>query len=377
MKMNKLYIKSNIVIAILFSLAIASYLIVENTMTYVKQDYFDEKYEASKLTKDALDYIKKYRLKNAVFIDNLNDPNETALIGQKYTQITTGSGSLPIKLSTTNPNFAALVVQLLKDADVKKGDNVAVCMTGSFPALDIATLCAMEVLEVNPIVIMSTTSSSWGANNPDFTVIDMISLLHSSSFFKLKQRYASIGGNQDIGMSLSKKGRQLAVDAIGRNGFQLINNGNLKDNIAERIKIINEEVSKNIKPIKAFINVGGGVASLGSTNNGSAIPSGLTKNLKLRKIPDKLGVVYEMAKQDVPIIHLLHIEKLMKKYDLPKNPIPLPELGSGELFYLYKYNMKIVLAVTFFLFSIIGVFVYIDRKNNKLGDDIISDEIQI
>ncbi len=375
MKLNKLYIKSNLVVSILVICAIVSYIIVENTMTFSKQDYFDEKIEAVNLTKDALDYIKQYRLKNAVFIDNINDPNETGIIGQRYSQITTGSGSLPIKLSTTNPNIAAMVVQLLKNADVKEGDYVAVCMTGSFPALDIATLCAMDVLKANPIVIFSTTSSSWGANDPDFTIIDMVSFLHKASIIKLKHRYASIGGNQDIGMSLSKKGRKLALASIERNGFSIINKGSLQANIDERMRIITKELGKN--KLKAFINVGGGIASLGSTDNGFSIKSGLNKDIKLSKISDKLGVVYEMAQQGLPIIHLLHLEKLLKKYDIPINPIPLPEIGKGELFYVFKYDMKIVLLVTGSLFMIIGLFVYIDRKNHKLGNDIISDEIQI
>ena len=67
----------------------------------------------------------------------------------------------------------------------------------------------------------------------------------------------------------------------------------------------------------------------------------------------------------------------MKANDLAINPVPLPEVGEGELFYIFKYDMKIVIAVTVILLFAIAFFVYFDRKNYKLGDDIISDEIQI
>ena len=373
--MSKLHINSNLVIIILAALSIMSYLVVENTMSFVKQEHYELKLEAAKQTKKALAHIKNHHLKEVVFVDNINDPNETGLIGQKYSQITTGSGSLPIKLSTTNPNFSALIIQLLKDADLEKGDNVAVCLTGSFPALDIATLIALEKMHVNPIVIASTTSSSWGANNPDFTILDMISSLKKASLLKLDYQYASIGGNQDVGMSLSNKGRTLIKEAIERNGLTLLNKGDLLLNIKERIRIIDQEA--NGKPVKLFINIGGGIASVGSKANKNAISSKLSKNVKLKSFPDKYGVVYEMAKRNVPIINLANIESLMKKHGLPVNPIPLPEVGTGDLFYTYKYNLPIVLTATILLFIAIGIFVYIDKRNNQLGDSIISDEIQI
>lgn len=373
--MNKLDIKSNLVISILAVLAIASYFIVENTMSYVKLDFFEEKLEAAQKTKEALTYLKNHRLKNVLFVDNINDPNETGLIGQRHSQITTGSGSLPIKLSTANPNFAALAIQLLKDADVKEGDYVAVCMTGSFPLLDIATLIAIEEIKANPIVITSTTSSSWGANDPDFTILDMITTLQEASLLNFEYEYASIGGNQDVGMSLSNKGRELIKEAIKRNNLQLLNKENLLLNIEERMRII-DSLSEN-HSINLFVNIGGGIASVGSNANKNAIKAGLHKDLKLIDIPDKYGVIYEMVKRDVPILHLGNIGTLIKKYNLPVNPVPLPEVGDGKLYYAYRYNIPIVIMATIILFIAIGVFVYIDKKNNALGKNIISEEIQI
>jgi len=373
--MKKLHINSNIVISILAILSILSYLVVENTMSFVKEDYYDLKVKAAKQTKEALHHLKEVQYKNVVFVDNLNDPNETGLIGQKYSQITTGSGSLPIKLSTTNPNIAALVVQLLKDADVSVGDQVAVCMTGSYPAVDIATLIAIEEIGAKPLVIASTTSSSWGANNPEFTILDMITSLQKANLLKFTYQDASIGGNQDIGMSLSNKGRNLIKEAITRNKLTLLNKGNLEENIIERLRLFDEKPTE--KPIKLFINIGGGIASLGGKDNKNAILAGFHKNLKLKQFPKKMGVMYEMVKRDISVIQLVNIENLLKKYGLPINPVPLPEIGKGKLYFAYKYNLVIVSLATILLFIAIGIFVYIDKKNNQLGDNIISDEIQI
>ncbi len=374
--MKKIHIKSNFVIGILTIMSIVSFLIVEHTMKYVKQDYFNEKIKATQITKNAIQFLKDYRSENILFIDNINDPNETGIIGQKYTQITSETGSLTLKLSATNPNFAALTVQLLKEAGIKEGDHVAVCMSGSFPVLNLATLAALDVLKTEPIVIFSVASSSWGANDPDFTFPDMITVLKKANYFKnLDIKYASMGGIEDMGMSLSKKGRQLIIEAIDRNKLILINKGSLQANIDERIKII-DEFSEG-ETVKAFINIGGGLGSLGSAKNGDAIPSGFNKTIKLKKIPDKTGVIYEMAKRGVPIINYSNLDKLIKTYHLPVNPVPLPDVGEGELFFIYKYDIKIVVITTIALITAILFFVYFDRKNHRLGNDIIADEIQI
>ena len=372
---KKLHIKSNLVIGILAVLSILSYLVVENTMSLQKLDYFQDKIEASKTTKKAMRIIKNHRLKNVVFIDKINDPNETGIIGQRHSQITTGSGSLPVKLSTINPNFSGVVVQLLKDAKVKEGDHIAVCMTGSFPALDIATLIAIEQLKIKPILIASTTSSSWGANDPNYTILDMVTTLQKADILKLTYQYASIGGNQDIGMSLSNKGRELIKQAIERNHLKLLNKDDLLLNIKERMRIIDHDRGNN--PIKAFINIGGGIASLGSNANKKKLKAGLSKKIKLKDFPDKYGVAYEMAVREVPIINLANVSELMRKFDLPKNPVPLPEIGDGKLYYALRYNLPIVATATLFLFSMIGLFVYIDKRNNELGNDIISTEIEV
>jgi len=68
---------------------------------------------------------------------------------------------------------------------------------------------------------------------------------------------------------------------------------------------------------------------------------------------------------------------LMKIYQLPVNPVPLPQPGKGKLYYDYRYNLQKVGISTLVLLSILGMFIYLDKRRHKLGDDIISEEIQI
>ena len=124
--MYKFRAKSNIVLSALSLLSLLAFIAVENSKIDVEQDWYSEKLKAASLAKKAAETLKDYRLEKGVFIDDVNDPNQTALIGQEYTQITTDRGYIEAKLSSTNPNFAAVIVQLLEDAGVNEGDNVAV-----------------------------------------------------------------------------------------------------------------------------------------------------------------------------------------------------------------------------------------------------------
>ncbi len=72
------------------------------------------------------------------------DVNRTGLIGLETSPITTTLGNLEAKRTTTNPDFAALLVRLLAEAGVKRGETIAVGASGSFPALIVAALSAAK-----------------------------------------------------------------------------------------------------------------------------------------------------------------------------------------------------------------------------------------
>lgn len=366
--MYKFRAKSNIVLIVLTFLSLLAFIAVENSKVDVKQEWYNEKLEAAQLSQLAANYLKNYRLEKGVFIDVINDPNQTALIGQEYTLVTTDRGYIEAKLSTTNPNFAAVIVQFLKDAGLKDKDNVAVAMTGSFPGLNISVLAALETLNLKPIIISSVGASNWGANDPFYTWLDMENILNKSNIFHSRSVAASIGGGSDIGRGLSPEGRNLITNAIERNNIEFINEKYLEKSIARRMEIY-DKFSQG-QTIKAYINVGGGIASLGNTINGKLIPPGLTQYLPMRNFPVR-GVIIQMGQQEIPIIHLLNISQLLTKYGLPDSPVPLPEPGVGEIFIQKKYSIIVTSIATLFLVIVI-IFVYFgERKHHRLGTDAV------
>jgi len=364
--------KSNIILGLLFLLSLLAFIVVEKGKKDVKQDYYNEKLEAAMLSQEAAAYLKNFRLENSIFIDDVNDPNQTALIGQEYTLITTDRGYIEAKLTATNPNFAALIVQLLKDAGLEENENVAVAFSGSFPGLNISVMAALEALKLNPIVITSVGASNFGANDPYFTWLDMESLLNNSGIFHNKSVAASIGGGQDIGRGLSPQGRELIIKSIERNGSEFIHEKHLENSISRRMEIYDK--FSGGKPVKAYINVGGGIASLGNTINGQLIHSGLTEHLPMSNFPLQ-GVIIQMGRKGIPIIHILNISQLATKFGLPLNPVPLPEPGEGGIFIQEKYNLVITSIATAFLITVI-IFIYLaERRRHRLGTDVVNTNI--
>ncbi len=93
------------------------------------------------------------------------------------------------------------------------------------------------------------------------------------------------------------------------NNIDFINENHLENSIAKRLEIYEKEAKG--KPIKAFINVGGGIASLGNTINGKLDPSRIDRILPMRNFPVR-GVMIQMGQEEIPIIHLLNINKLLR-----------------------------------------------------------------
>ena len=362
--MAKIYrpaILSTPVLAILALISVGLLYWSISSRREIKQRYFDEKLEASLLMQRSMSVLKNHRLKGGVGYDLVNDPNQTGLIGEKYSIITTDAGNLEAKLTTTNPNFAALMIQLLHEADVKKSDKVAVAFTGSMPTANIAVLAALKVMEVKPVIITSLGASMWGANDPDFTWLDMERVLGDSGLIDFKSAAASLGGGSDIGRRLSRMGRNSLNDAIDRNGVGLIHEKDLEANILRRLKLYNAVLSEN-ESFAAYLNIGGGYASIGHSINGRLIPSGVVKNLMVREYQSN-GVILEFGRRGIPIIHVLNILELADKYGLEKAPVPLPEPGVGALFIEERYNLTVCwISLLLVLGLLAAIIIQIKRK---------------
>lgn len=287
--------------------------------------------EAARLMARSLERIKALRLARGLPIDRTLDPNETGIIGEEFTPLTTSLGDVEAKRTSTNPAFAALMVRYFHDAGLERGDEVAVGASGSFPALLLATLCAARVLDLQPIVIYSIGASMYGANLPGFTFVDMLDGLRAGSLLPYRLAAVSAGGYDDRGKDVlfDEDGAALLAETR-RSGLPIIDAVSLADSIQQRLHLY--DMASSGRSIRCFVNIGGASASFGDTPASLALPNGLV--LTVPDVPrgPTRGLVYEFASRGIPIVHLLFVRGLARDNHLPFDPIPLPPVGQGGVY---------------------------------------------
>ena len=262
-------------------------------------------------------------------IDARTDINRTGFIGLENSPITTSLGHLEAKRTAANPNFAAAVARMLKQAGVARGDAVAVGASGSFPALVVASLAAVRAIGARPLVIASPGASNWGANDPRFTLLDILDCLGAKGVLDVRPAALAVGGENDDGSDMTAEGRGLAARQVEARGLPVVREKTLADDVRRRMEIY--AAAAGGAPIKAFINVGGSWANMGTDSGVLEIKPGLAEAVAI-PAPGKRGVIQEMAARGVPVIHLLYVKGLAERYGLPWDPVPLPKPGEGEIF---------------------------------------------
>lgn len=345
--------------ALIAGLAIVGLVAVEVFPSEEQQPHYAEKMLAARKAEEAFEVIRDASERRGIRLHLKTDPAGSRLIGEVLSPITSGSGSLVAKQTSVNPNFAAIVVQWLKEARVKNGDVVALGLSGSFPALNIAVYAALHELGIDPVVISSTAASQWGANDPTFTWLDMETTLRKSGVFPYKSHAASLGGVGDEAIGLSPRGRRMLERAIERNEIPPLaevkteavreevveedEEGSTptlglidEDRVRERVRVYYEAAGG--RPIKAYINVGGGTVSVGTKVGKRNFVSGVNDRLPkgIEDMPP--SVLGAFLENGVPGIHVTRITDIAEEFGLEIAPRTTPEAGTGDVFQKRQAN---------------------------------------
>ena len=336
--------------------AVVGLVSVETFQVRQRQPYFKVKMKAARLARHGFDLVKAERLRRKLAIDPEADPAGSGLIGVLLSPVTTNPGHLPAKQTAANPNFAAVVVHLLKRAGVEEGDVVAVGMSGSFPAINIAVMAALEALKVKPMIISSVGSSQWGANQARFMWPDMESHLVQSRLVSFGSMAATRGGIDDRALGVSKKGRKLIDAAIKRNDLEKLEVANYKESVEKRMALYRFRAGDD--DIKAYINIGGGTTSVGTRLGKRMFRPGLNRTAP-RGTTSIDSVMTRFVQDGVPVIHMSKIDKLAQRYGLPLQPTITPSVGEGKVFAREVHNTWLavgaLLAVLFLLFALVRI----------------------
>ncbi len=278
--------KEDYLIIILSILLVVSYANIDRVKSVQKDKWYNEKLEAAKLMKTSLEVIKAERIQRGLEIDGRYDILESGLIGDEISNITTTLGSLESKRTSINPNIAAIIIDMLKETNVEEEDSVAVNFSSSFPAINIAILSALQVLDAQPIIISSIGSSTWGANLPELTYPDMEQILYEKKILRNKSIAISIGGADDIGKDMDQETVKGILKRMQILDYALLYESDFSKNVQKRYAIYNNGASN----IKLFINVGGNLVSMGKYSDLFNIKPGLTIE-KAVKLDENFGLI--------------------------------------------------------------------------------------
>jgi len=338
-------------LVVLALVALGGLLMVENMRRQDTTVDYGKLVSAAQQAQDGMAHIREIR-QTIRRIDADVDPLDSGLVGVSSSPVTSLSGHLPAKQTTINPNWAAVALKMLREAGVEKGDMVAVAVSGSFPALNLAAYSAIEQLGAKPIVIVSGSASQWGANVPGLTWIDMARELRKEGLIETLEVVGSLGGAEDRGIGVSERGKEIIQMAIKRADLEFLLPSNLEESVAKRIAIYSEYADG--KPIRAYINIGGGSASTGPPSIDHYFEPGLITSAQPRAFAVD-SVTGHFLKQGVPVLNFSGIATIAQRYGLPPTPQVAQPIGSGGVYNIMSYRRW--LAGTWVMLILVMIYI--------------------
>ena len=311
---------------------------------------------AAKAMNNAIEEISTYKKNNNIPAAPMTNPTNNGFIGIEFSPITTTLGNLEAKQTSTNPDFAALLVHWLIQLKLSPGQKAIIHASGSFPALSIASIVACETIGIEPIICSSGGASSFGANIPQFTYWDMENYLCKKGIIKHRTQYATPGGNHDDGSSFWEGGMEIIQEAAIRNKHELIIPNSLEDAIERKW-----DFSQKFKPVGVFINIGGNQAAMGNNHCSLSIPNGLILT-PLNCWESNKGLIHLFNQDNVPVIHFLNIRDIALQNGIALAPSIPPKIGQSPLYYSEKKPLWLPI-ISFVL--ILATLMYFRKKERE------------
>lgn len=287
------------------------------------------KYAAAEQMERCMARIRDYKSELGLPLCS-EDLHATGMLGDYVTDITTTLGSPEAKRTTANSDMAALVVTLLREAGVREGDTIGAGFSGSFPALDLAVLCACDAMGVTCVYIASVGASTYGANQPELTLPDMVCRLAQEGYLSTLPAAITPGGAYDIGYDMEQ---DVLADILARlegYGVPILQESDFSENISLRMALY-----RRLGPIVCFVGVGGNVTTLG--RDGTTLRQGVIRPDRTGLLTERSGLLERYSAQGLSVIQLLNIKQLVADYGLAFDPDVLPQIGTSAVYYETRY----------------------------------------
>ena len=262
----------------------------------------------------AQNHLSQWRQLNGTVSPIESDPWNCGLIGLEWSGITTTLGELSSKRTACNPAWAVQFSRWFRDLGLKPGDRIAIYSSGSFPGMMLNAIVAAEAMQLEPLLIVSLGSSTWGANHPESPWPVLATELRRGGFIRKRADYYTLGAGGELGQGLSPEGEELLREAADNAGVELLTAANLQEMIARKTQLL-EAFQPGL-----FISIGGSQANLGDAEEVLRLQTGLIPGNQ-----DELfgnGVIGAALRVDTPVIHMLNIKSIGYRVGIPYDSYP-------------------------------------------------------
>ena len=175
-------------------------------------------------------------------------------------------------------------------------------------------IVAAEAMQLEPLLIVSLGSSTWGANHPESPWPVLASELRRNGFIRKRADYYTLGAGGELGQGLSPEGEALLRKAADNAGVELLTAANLQQMIAIKTQLL-----EAFQP-ELFISIGGSQANLGDAIEVLRLPPGLVPGNQGELAGN--GVIGAALRADIPVIHMLNIKSISNRVGIPYDSYP-------------------------------------------------------
>lgn len=288
--------------------------------------------EAARVQAKVIQAVHKGAIDRGLAIDLESDRHGTGLIGEACTGLTSTQGSLSAKRTAATPDAAALLVALLRETGVGAGSLVAVNASGSFPGFALAAISACGALGADAVIVLSIGSSSWGANRPEYTVLDMFMAAAEAGAWPAGYPAGiaalSPGGSDDRGLDLDPQALEPVLARAAALGIPVLRPLSLDEAVSSRMVLFRAGEDPDV-----LLTIGGNYAATGA-DPALSLLSGVIRPAESSGLdqPGGSGLLQEFLRAGQPVIQVLNIKDLSARYGLPYDPVVVLDVGRSGVY---------------------------------------------
>ncbi|MBQ7247400.1 MAG: poly-gamma-glutamate system protein [Lachnospiraceae bacterium] len=300
---------------------------------------YDIQVRAAEQMRRCMDAVKAEKARRGISLSD-EDIFGTGLIGEDFNFITSTSGDIRAKRTSTDPDMAALLVRMLDEASLAEGDVLACSFSGSFPALNIATLCACDAMGIKPVYTASVGASTWGANNPELSSPEMLVMLYEDGLIREAPALITPGGGGDTGRVPDEESFALIWERVVSLGYPVMVKEDFAANVAAKKAIFDADGAE------AFLSAGGNITSLGRNMVTDLVGQGLIRE-RISSVNSDSGLLELYLHEGKPAILLLNIRQMVSDYGIPFDPESRGAIGESAVYREVVYPVWLIAAGLF------------------------------